>query len=144
MPTQSSTLAWEIPRMQEPGALQSMGSRGVGHDWANSLSLFTSMHWRRKWQSTPVDCLENPRDGGACWAAVYGVAQSWTQLMWLSSNSRQPLCLLAFLFLGDVFWLPHPVQCYEPPSKVLQALCLSSLVLESIHHLHCIIIRNLI
>ena len=32
-------------------------------------------------------CLENPRDGGACWAAVYGVAQSWTRLMWLSSSS---------------------------------------------------------
>ena len=32
-------------------------------------------------------CMENPRDGGAWWAAFYGVAQSWTQLMWLSSNS---------------------------------------------------------
>jgi len=34
--------------------LQSMGSLGVGHDWATSLSLFTFMHWRRKWQPTPV------------------------------------------------------------------------------------------
>ena len=33
-------------------------------------------------------CLENPRDGGAWWAAVYGVAQSWTWLKWLSSSSR--------------------------------------------------------
>ena len=33
-------------------------------------------------------CLENPRDGGAWWAAVYGVAQSWTQLKRLSSSSR--------------------------------------------------------
>ena len=38
----------------EPGRLQSMGSRRVGHDWATSLSLFTFMHWRRKWQPTPV------------------------------------------------------------------------------------------
>ena len=30
-------------------------------------------------------CLENPRDGGAWWAAVYGVAQSWTRLKWLGS-----------------------------------------------------------
>ena len=40
--------------MEEPGRLQSMGSLRVGHDWATSLSLFTSMHWRRNWQPTPV------------------------------------------------------------------------------------------
>ena len=38
----------------EPGRLQSMGSLRVRHDQATSLSLFTFMHWRRKWQSTPV------------------------------------------------------------------------------------------
>ena len=54
MATHSSTLAWIIPWMEEPGRLQSMGSLRVGHNWANSLSLFTFMHWRRKWQSTPV------------------------------------------------------------------------------------------
>ena len=50
----SSTLAWKIPWMEEPGGLQFMGSRRVGHDWATSLSLFIFMHWRRKWQPTPV------------------------------------------------------------------------------------------
>ena len=54
MATHSSTLAWKIPWMEEPDGLQSMGSLGVGHDWATSLSLFTFMHWRRKWQPTPV------------------------------------------------------------------------------------------
>ena len=54
MATHSSTLTWKIPRMQEPGRLQSMGLLRVGHDWASSLSLFTFMHWRRKWQPTPV------------------------------------------------------------------------------------------
>ena len=49
-----STPAWKIPWTEEPGGLQSMGSLRVGHDWATSLSLFTFMHWRRKWQSTPV------------------------------------------------------------------------------------------
>ena len=49
-----STLAWEVPWTEEPGGPQSMGSLGVGHDWATSLSLFTFMHWRRKWQPTPV------------------------------------------------------------------------------------------
>ena len=87
MATHSSTLAWKIPWTEEPGRLQSMGSRRVGHDWATSLSLFTFMHWRRKWQSTPVPCLENPRDGGAWSAAVSGVAQSQTRLKRLSSSS---------------------------------------------------------
>ena len=54
MAPHSSTLAWKVPWMEEPGGLQSMGSLRVGHDWATSLSLFTSMHWRRKWQPTPV------------------------------------------------------------------------------------------
>ena len=54
MAPHSSTLAWKIPWMEEPGRLQSMGSLRVRHDWATSLSLFTFMHWRRKWQPTPV------------------------------------------------------------------------------------------
>ena len=54
MAPHSSTLAWKIPWMEEPGRLQSMGSRRVGLNWATSLSLFTFMHWRRKWQPTPV------------------------------------------------------------------------------------------
>ena len=54
MAPHSSTLAWKIPWMEEPGRLQSMGSPRVGHDWTTSLSLFTFMHWRRKWQPTPV------------------------------------------------------------------------------------------
>ena len=52
--THSSTLAWKIPWMEEAGRLQSMGSRRVRHDWATSLSLFTFMHGRRKWQPTSV------------------------------------------------------------------------------------------
>ena len=54
MATHSSTLAWRIPWMEEPGRLQYMGSQRVGHDWATSLSLFIFMHWRRKRQPTPV------------------------------------------------------------------------------------------
>ena len=50
----SSTLAWKVPWTEEPGGLQSMGSRRVGHKGGTSLSLFTFMHWSRKWQSTPV------------------------------------------------------------------------------------------
>ena len=54
MAPHSSTLAWKVPWMEEPGRLQSMGSLRVRHDWVTSLSLFTFMHWRRKWQPTPV------------------------------------------------------------------------------------------
>ena len=61
----SSVLAWRIPGTGEPGGLPSMGSHRVGHDWATSLSLFTFMHWRRKWQPLQCSFLENPRDGGA-------------------------------------------------------------------------------
>ena len=54
MAPHSSTLAWKIPWTEEPGRLQSMGSQRVGLNWATSLSLFSFMHWRRKWQPTPV------------------------------------------------------------------------------------------
>ena len=54
MAPHSSTLAWKIPWTEEPGRLQSMGSRSVIHDCATSLPVFTFMHWRRKWQPTPV------------------------------------------------------------------------------------------
>ena len=54
MAPHSSTLAWRIPWTEEPGRLQSMGLLRVRHDSATSLSLFTFLHWRRKWQPTPV------------------------------------------------------------------------------------------
>ena len=137
-----------------------MGSWRVGHNWATSLSLFTFMHWRRKWQPTPVflsgesqgrgslvdcrlwgheesdmterlhfhfslscigegndnplrcSCLENPRDGGAWWAAVYGVAQSWTRLKRLSSSSSYDIkfslwytLTINFTSRSDVSWV---------------------------------------
>ena len=52
--THSSTLAWKMPWTEEPGRLESMGSLRVSHDWVTSLSLFTFMHWKRKWKPTPV------------------------------------------------------------------------------------------
>ena len=77
MATHSSTLAWKIPRMEEPGRLQSIGLRRVRHDWATSLSLFTFMHWRRKWHSS-VLAWRIPGTGEPGWAAVYGVTESKT------------------------------------------------------------------
>ena len=76
MAPHSSTLAWKIPWTEEPGRLQSMGSWRVGHDWVTSLSRIGEGN------GNPLrcSCLENPRDGGAWWAAFYGVAQSRTRL----------------------------------------------------------------
>ena len=83
MAPHSSTLAWKIPWMEEPGGLQSMGSLRVGHDWTTSLSLFTFMHWRRKWQPTPVFLPGESQRWGAWWAAIYGshrVGHDWSHL----------------------------------------------------------------
>ena len=84
----SSILAWKIPRKEEPGGLQSMGSRRVGHNGTTSLSLFTFIIGEGNGNPLWCSCLENPRDGRAWWAAVYGVKQSWTRLKRLSSSSR--------------------------------------------------------
>ena len=85
MAPHSSTLAWRIAWTEEPGRLQSMGSLRVAHNWATSLSPFTFMHWRRKWQPTPVFLPGKSQGREAWWAAIYGVAQSRTRLKWLSS-----------------------------------------------------------
>ena len=80
MASHSSTLAWKIPWMEEPGGLQSMGSLGVVQ--TERLHFHFSLSHIGEGNGNPLQCscLENPRDGGAWWAAVSGVAQSRTQL----------------------------------------------------------------
>ena len=85
MATHSSALAWKIPWTEEPGRLQSMGSLRVRRSWVTSLSL--SCIGEGNGNPLQCSCLENPRDGGVWWAAVYGVAQSQTRLKRLSSSS---------------------------------------------------------
>ena len=90
MAPHSSTLAWKIPWMEEPGRLQSMGSLRVGYDWATSLSLFPFMHWRRKWQPTPVFLPgESQGWGSLVGCRLWGRTESdmterlnWTELNW--------------------------------------------------------------
>ena len=98
MAPHSSTLAWKTPWMEEPGRLQSMGSLRVRHDWATSLSRIGE----RNGNPLQYSCLENPRDGGTWWASVYGVAQSWTRLKWLSS----------MLGTAQVEWLTDEVRFF--------------------------------
>ena len=83
MAPHSSTLAWKIPRTEEPGGLQSKGLRRVGHDWATSFHFSLSCIGEGNGSPLQCSCLENPRDGGAWWASVYGVTKSQTWLKWL-------------------------------------------------------------
>ena len=106
MAPHSSTLAWKIPWAEEPGRLHSMGLLRVRHHWASSLSLFTFMHWRRKWQPTPVFLPGESHGRGASWAAIYGVAQSrtWlsdsTELNWTSMGSSLPMNWAHVSYIG--------------------------------------------
>ena len=79
-----STPAWKIPGREEPGGLQSMGS--LESDTTEWLRFHFSLSRIGEGNGNPIQCscLENPRDGGAWWAAISGVAQSWTRLRWLS------------------------------------------------------------
>ena len=89
MAPDSSTLAWKIPWTEEPGRLQSMGSLRVGQIERLHFHFSLSCIGEGNGNLLQCSCLENPRDGGAWWAAVYGVAQSRTRLKRLSSSSRK-------------------------------------------------------
>ena len=92
MAPHSSTLVWKLPWTEEPGRLQSMRSSVHGsfllqcmkvlrvrHDWATSLSLFTFIHWRRKWQPTPVFSLgESQGRGSLVGCHLWGCTESDT------------------------------------------------------------------
>ena len=99
MAPHSSTLAWKIPWTEEPGGLQSRMSLRVRQDWATSLSLFTFIHWRRKWQLTPVFLPgESQGQRSLVGCGICGVAQSRTRLKWLSSSSSSSIWYLSFSF----------------------------------------------
>ena len=88
MTPDSSTLAWKILWIEEPGRLQSMGSLRVGHD---SVTFHFSLSCSGEGNGNPLQrsCLENPRDWGAWWAAVYGVTQGRPRLKQLSSRESK-------------------------------------------------------
>ena len=111
MAPNSSTLAWTIPWMEEPGGLQSMGSLSQTWQWLHFHFLLSCIG---EGNGNPLQCscLENPRDDEALWAAIYGVAQSQTGLTRLSSSSSSSsksikwwtLCLnTKFMFVFLIF-----------------------------------------
>ena len=109
MAAHSSTFAWKIPWMEEPGGLQSMGWQRVGHNWATSLlggsmgkestynagdtgNINLICRWGRApggghGNSFQYSCLENPKDRGAWWATVHKVSKSSTWLKHLSMHA---------------------------------------------------------
>ena len=106
MATHSSTVAWKIPWMEEPGRLQSMG--GEESDTTERLHFQFSLSCIGEGNGNPFQCscLENPRDGGAWWAAICGVTQSWTRLSNLATvPCFQVMCLLLLI--------PLTCSCYQ-------------------------------
>ena len=109
MAPHSSPLAWKILWTEEPGRLQSMGSLRVRRDWATSLSCIGEGNVN----PLQCSCLENPRDGGAWWAPVYEVTQSWTRLKWLSSSIHFRKVLVNHVRLFEPPWT---IACLAPLS----------------------------
>ena len=145
MAPRSSTLAWKTPWTEGPGWLQSMGSQRVRQDWVTSLSLFTFTHWRRKWQPTPLQgsCLENPSDGGAWCAAVYGVAQSRTRLKRLSSSSSSTYIFYTIITIHNFYsFIIYNTYLYLfTINKMYYSLPLNNAILleaHSVRNIHCI------
>ena len=101
MATHISILAWRIPWAEEPGGLQPMGSLRVGMTERLPFNLSRSCIGEGNGDPLHCSCLENPRDRGACWAAVYGVAQSQTRLKRLGSSSSWYSCLGNPMGRGD-------------------------------------------
>ena len=115
----NSTLAWKIPWMEEPGRLQSMGLLRVRH--AERLHFHFSLSCIGEGNGNPLQysCLENPRNGGASWAAIYGVAQSQTRLKQLSSSSSRKALYLNSLFQSLFLFLKNCAlrELFHPPKE---------------------------
>ena len=142
MAPHSSTFAWKIPWTKEPGGLQSMGS--LESNMTERLHFHFSLSCIGEGNGNPLQCsrLETPRDGGAWWAAVYGVAQSRTRLKQLSSSSSSlylvtpspilPHPLFLSLLVTTSFFVyvceSISVLLYSSISFIFQIPCISDLI----------------
>ena len=127
MAPHSCTLAWKIPRTEEPGRLQSMGLLRVGHDFHFSLSCIGEGNGN----PLQCSCLENPRDGGAWWAAISGVAQSRTRRKRLSCSSSSSVCIS----IPISQMTPSPLS-YPDIRKFVLNICVSISALQKVHLYH--------
>ena len=100
-----STLAWKIPWMEEPGRLQSMGSLRVGHDWVTSLSLFTFLHCKRKWQPTPGFLPgESQGPGSLVGCRLLGLTESDTTEATAPAAATRPYYRAQETLLSALWW----------------------------------------
>ena len=138
MATHSGILAWEIPWTEGPSGPWSMGSQRVRHDLVIKSG---------EGNGNPLQysCLDNPRDEGAWWAAVYGVAQSRTRLKRLSSSSNsheQRLYLTQQIPTG---YLLYTWQCiYLYASLSIPTFSFPRRVHKSVLRLHCSPVKRFI
>ena len=97
MATHSSTLAWKIPWMEEPGRLQSMESQSRTRlsDFNSLTSYFITGEGNGN--TLQCSCLESLRDRGAWWAMVHGIAGSRTRLKWLSIHCLYKIFIQFFI-----------------------------------------------
>ena len=108
MATHSSTFAWKIPWMEEPGGLQSMGVAKSQLDRAASLSLFTFIYWRRKRQPTPVFL---PGESLEQWSLVGCHLWGRTESDTTEATQQQQQALLS---IQSLFLILHGVKTYFP------------------------------
>ena len=135
MAPHSSTLAWKVPWTEEPGGLQSMRSIRVRHDWATLLSLFTFMHWRRKWQPTPVFLPGESQGRGSLVSCLWSCTESdttdvtWQQqqqsfvrsythsllnhLIWIWLIHKKLYIFIVYNFLGFEISIHPSNQCHR-------------------------------
>ena len=108
MAPHSSVLPWKIPWTEEPRRLQSMGLHRVGQDWATSLSLFTFMHWRRKWQPTPVFLPgESQGRGSLVGCRLWGRTESdTTDATWQQAACSDPVSYLNLITFSFLYFQP--------------------------------------
>ena len=131
METHSSTLAWKIPWTGEPGRLQSMGSRRVGHLLRDFT--FTFMHWRRKWQPTPV-FLPGESQG---WRSLVG-CHLWgrTESDTTEATQQQHAKITRALIYTLLFFIPKEHYFY-PELALFSSVILFSTVLSLTHSCSC-------
>ena len=118
MAPHSNTLAWKIPWAEEPDRLQSMGSRRVGHDWATSLSFFPFLHWRRKWQPTPVFLPgESQGQGSLVGCCLWGCTESdTTEATW--QQQQHSSSTFNFFWGNSILFFIVAEPIYNPTNSV--------------------------
>ena len=111
MAPHSSTLAWKIPGWRSLVGCSPWGCEDS--DMTARLPFHFWLSWIGEGNGNPLQCscLANPRDGGAWWAAICGVTQSWTQLKWLSSSRGRSSIIQNLSFLITI-----PPTCPKFPS----------------------------